>query len=134
MADSGPTPAPGLGQAGEDLAAAHLEAKGYRVLERNYRFNREEVDLVCFHPYADYTQGGELVFVEVKARRGEGFGAPEEAVDRAKQRAVMRVAEAYLHERRLEGSPVRFDVVAVRVPPQGEPEITHHENAFGYFV
>ncbi|MEM1041453.1 MAG: YraN family protein [Bacteroidota bacterium] len=120
------------GDLGEDLAADFLEAKGYRVIERNYRFNREEVDLVCFQPYEDYTQGGELVFVEVKARRGLGYGRPEESVTRDKQKAIMRVAEAYLHETKLEGALVRFDVIAVLFGPGG-PEIEHFENAFGMF-
>lgn len=120
------------GDLGEAVAADFLEAKGYRVIERNYRFNREEVDLVCFQPYEDYTQGGELVFVEVKARRGLGFGRPEEAVTRDKQEAIMRVAEAYLHETKLEGALVRFDVIAVLLG-SGEPEVEHFENAFGMF-
>ncbi|MEP0547979.1 MAG: YraN family protein [Rhodothermales bacterium] len=120
------------GDHGENLAADYLEAKGYRILERNYRFNREEVDLVCFQPYDDYTQGGELVFVEVKARRGLGYGRPEAAVTRDKQEAIMRVAEAYLHETRLEGALARFDVIAVLLGGR-EPEIEHFENAFGMF-
>lgn len=120
------------GDLGEDLAARYLEQKGYRVLERNYRFNREEIDLVCFQPYARYEDGGEIVFVEVKARRGHGFGRPEEAVTEAKQRAIYRVAEAYLHESRLDGAIVRFDVVAITFGP-GEPVIEHFENAFGMF-
>jgi putative endonuclease len=120
------------GRRGEDIAAAHLEAKGYRVLDRNYRFGREEVDVVAFQP-TPANDGGVIVFVEVKARSGDGFGAPEAAVDRAKQQAILRVAEAYLHERRLMPSPTRFDVVAVRFG-SGEPEVTHFENAFGYFV
>lgn len=125
------------GDRGEEIAADFLEAKGYRILERNYRFNREEVDLVCFQPYEDYTQGGELVFVEVKTRRGLGFGRPEDAVTLDKQEAIMRVAEAYLHETRLEGALARFDVVAVLLGPStgagDEPEIEHFENAFGMF-
>ena len=120
------------GDHGENVAADFLEAKGYRILERNYRFNREEVDLVCFQPYDDYTQGGELVFVEVKARRGLGYGRPEAAVTRDKQEAIMRVAEAYLHETRLEGALARFDVVAILFGGR-EPEIEHFENAFGMF-
>jgi putative endonuclease len=120
------------GRRGEDVAAAHLEAKGYRVLDRNYRFGREEVDIVAFQP-TPADDGGVIVFVEVKARSGDGFGAPEAAVDRAKQQAILRVAEAYLHERRLMPSPTRFDVVAVRFG-NGEPVVTHFENAFGYFV
>ena len=121
-----------IGRRGEDLAAAHLEAKGHRVLDRNYRFGREEVDLVTFEPTPN-DDGGMIVFVEVKARSGDRFGAPEAAVDEAKQRAIKRVAEAYLHERRLMPSPVRFDVVAVRLDGP-EPTVEHFENAFGYFV
>ena len=120
------------GRRGEDLAVELLESKGYRVLDRNYRWQREEVDVVAFQP-TPADDGGVIVFVEVKARRGTGYGRPEAAVDAAKQQAVMRVAEAYLHERRLMPSPTRFDVVAVLFGA-GEPEIEHFENAFGYFV
>lgn len=125
-----------FGRRAESLAADFLEAKGYRIMERNYRFNREEVDLICFQPYPRYEDGGELVFVEVKARRGLGFGRPEDAVTADKQRAIFRVAEAYLHETRLNGSIVRFDVVAVTEDPrarEAEPQIEHFENAFGMF-
>ena len=120
------------GRRGEDLAVAMLEAKGYRVMDRNYRFLREEVDIVAFQP-TPADDGGMIVFVEVKARRGTGFGRPEAAVDATKQQAILRVAEAYLHERRLMPSPTRFDVVAVQFG-SGEPQIEHFENAFGYFV
>lgn len=120
------------GQRGEDLAAAFLENKNYTVMDRNYRFQREEVDLVCFQPTPD-NEGGEIVFVEVKARSGDGFGQPEDAVDAEKQRAILRVAEAYVHERRLEGAMLRFDVVAVHLGG-AEPTIRHFENAFGFFV
>lgn len=121
------------GRRGEQLAAAHLEGKGYRILDANYRFGREEVDLVCFQP-TPADDGGEIVFVEVKTRRGSGFGPPEAAVDGPKQAAIKRVAEAYLIERRLMPSPVRFDVVAVTLDARDRPSITHFENAFGYFV
>jgi putative endonuclease len=124
------------GVLGERLAAAFLEAKGYTVLERNYRFSREEVDLVCFQPLPEpgrFEDGGWIVFVEVKTRRGSAFGRPEEAVDVAKQRAILRVAEAYLHERRLTAALCRFDVVAVTLGA-GPPAIEHFENAFGYFL
>ncbi|MEO0560005.1 MAG: YraN family protein [Bacteroidota bacterium] len=121
-----------IGRRGEDVAAAMLDAKGYHILDRNYRFGREEVDIVCFQPNAA-NDGGEIVVVEVKARSGTGFGAPEAAVDTAKQKAILRVTEAYLHERRLMPSPVRFDVIAVQFGG-AEPEIEHFENAFGPFV
>lgn len=121
-----------VGRRGEDVAVSFLEAKGLRVLDRNFRFGREEIDVVAFEP-TPANDGGMIVFVEVKARSGDGFGPPEAAVDEAKQRAILRVAEAYLHERRLFPSPVRFDVVAVRFRGE-QPEVEHFENAFGHFL
>ena len=121
------------GRLGERLAAEFLEARGYRVLDANYRFQREEVDLVCFQP-TPANDGGELVFVEVKTRRGAGFGPPEAAVTPAKQAAIKRVAEAWLLERRMMPSPVRFDVVAVTLDARDRAAVEHFENAFGYFV
>ena len=121
-----------LGRRGEDLAARYLESKGLVVLERRYRFNRAEVDLICFHPSAD-GDGGEIVFVEVKTRSGTGFGRPEEAVTEAKQRQLFRAAEAFMHERKLEGALARFDVVAILIRHGGRPEIRHFENAFWAF-
>lgn len=118
-----------IGDKGEALAAAYLEEKGYRVLDRNYRFERAEVDLVCFDPAEDEEQG-EIVFVEVKTRSGLGYGAPEEAVTEAKQENIVHAAKAYLYECHLEGAPSRFDVVSVLLDPGGEPTIEHFENAF----
>ena len=122
-----------LGDRGEAVAAAYLEGLGYRVMERNYRFDRAEVDLICFEPAEQYDLGGELVFVEVKTRTGLGFGRPEDAVTDEKKRNLFRAAEAYLHERRLDGSPCRFDVVSVILQGDAEPEIEHFKHAFGYF-
>jgi putative endonuclease len=114
-----------IGDRGEDVAAAHLEEAGYRVLERNYHFERNEVDLVCFDPDG----GGEIVFVEVKTRSGMEFGAPEASITEEKQKSLMTVARAYLHERRFEGAPARFDVVTVMLRNE-QPEVNHYENAF----
>jgi putative endonuclease len=114
-----------IGDRGEALAAAFLEDAGYRVLERNYRFGHNEVDLVCLDP----RKGGEIVFVEVKTRSGTGFGPPEASVTEEKRAALTEVSRAYLHERQLEGAPARFDVVGILLT-DGEPEIEHHENAF----
>lgn len=122
-----------VGARGEDLAVDFLESKGYRVIDRNYRFSREEIDIVAFQPAERPQDGGQLVFIEVKTRRGHGFGRPEAAVDRSKQEAIMRTAEAYLHERRLVGSPSRYDVIAITLEG-AEHTLEHFENAFGYFV
>jgi putative endonuclease len=121
------------GRAGEALAATYLEERGFRVMDRNYRFERSEVDIVCFLPAPRYEDGGELVFVEVKTRRGTGFGLPEEAVGADKQRHLVKAARAWLHERRMEGTPCRFDVVSILLRNGAEPEIHHIENAFWIF-
>ena len=120
-----------IGDRGEALAAAHLEGLGYRILDRNYRYERAEVDLVAYAPNAD-DSGGELIFVEVKARRSAAYGTGEESVTEAKRRHLRRAAEAYLYERKLEGAPARFDVVVVWLGP-GAPEVTHYKYAFGMF-
>ncbi len=118
-----------LGRRGEDLAAGYLESKGYVVLDRNYRFERAEIDIVCYQPGPVPENGGDIVFVEVKARSGTGFGRPEEAVGDAKQRQIVHAARAYLYERQLEGAPCRFDVVAI-LDRGGAPSFEHFESAF----
>lgn len=119
------------GSRGEEVAARYLENRGWRVLDRNYRYERAEIDLVCFAPAGDDdAPGGEIVVVEVKARTGLGFGRPEEAVTPEKQRHVARATAAYLHERQLENAPVRFDVVSVLLKPGREPEVEHFRDAF----
>ena len=117
------------GQRGEDLAAEFLERQGLVVMERNYRFERAEVDLVCFEPAERYESGGMLVFVEVKTRRGTGFGLPEEAISAAKRRNISHAARAFLYERQLEGSPCRFDVVSILMDGDA-PQVRHIRNAF----
>lgn len=118
-----------LGDRGEALAAEFLEKKGYRVLARQYRFERAEVDLVCFEPATRYEDGGELVFVEVKTRSGLQFGRPEDAITEEKKRNVIRASEAYLHEQRMDGTPCRFDVIGIMLG-DGKPQIEHFKDAF----
>lgn len=119
-----------LGDRGEDVAAAYLAEKGYRILDRNYRFERAELDLIAFSPGAPDGSGSELVFVEVKTRSGLRFGRPEEAISEVKRRHIVRAAQAYLHERRLEKARCRFDVISIVLPTGDEPEIQHFERAF----
>ncbi|PSQ83693.1 MAG: YraN family protein [Bacteroidetes bacterium QS_7_67_15] len=121
---------PKTGERGEDVAAAYLEENGWRILDRNYRFERAELDLVCFEPAEHSEEGGVIVIVEVKARTGLGFGRPEEAVTPEKQRHVTRAATAYLHERRLENARIRFDVVSVLLGDEQAPQVEHFRDAF----
>ncbi len=121
---------PPLGKRGEEIAAEYLEAKGYRVLDVNYRFERGEIDIVCFDPTpADVASAGEIVFVEVKARSGAAFGRPEDAVTDEKKKRIVATSEAYLYEKKLDGAPCRFDVVSV-IFSGGRPEVRHFRDAF----
>ena len=79
-----------LGSRYEEKAAACLEQRGWRILERNYRCRQGEVDLIC-------RDGGYLVFVEVKYRSDDRFGAPAEAVDGRKQARIRGAAAYYLY-------------------------------------
>jgi putative endonuclease len=114
-----------IGDRGEELAAAHLEKVGYCLLERNYRHERSEVDIVC----RDLDANGEIVFVEVKTRTGQGYGPPEASVTEDKQASLIEVARAYLHEQEMEGTSARFDVVGIMLSGE-EPQIEHYRNAF----
>jgi len=110
------------GLRGEDVAARYLEGLGYRIVERNYRFERGEIDLIA-------RDGDELVFIEVKARRSEAFGPPEDAVTPQKEEQIRKVAEGYLFEREIKEQSCRFDVVAVTFT-RGETDIRLIRNAF----
>src|SRR3989441_5149534 len=83
-----------LGEEGERAAARFLEARGYRILERNYRTRRGEIDLIA-------EDGRILVFVEVKVRLDDRFGGPAAAITPAKQARIARLAQQYLAWRRV---------------------------------
>ena len=108
---------------GEDLAVKYLKKKGYKVIERNYRCQWGEIDLVARHK-------GTLIFVEIKSRSSSDFGLPQDAVDRFKQEKLIQVARAYMAEHHLQETiPARFDVVAVYLTPSG-PEMELIKDAF----
>ncbi len=95
-----------LGHAGEEAAATLQLRAGFRLLDRNWRQGRLELDMVC-------RDGAELVFVEVKTRRSEAYGGPAAAVTPAKRRLLTRAAQAWLTAHQAWHSPCRFDVVCL---------------------
>lgn len=112
-----------LGRWGEELAERHLAAQGLEVLDRNWRCQAGELDIVA-------REGTVLVFVEVKTRSGRAYGEPAEAVSAAKARRIHGLAVRWLAERRPRGTwDLRFDVVAVVRTPGG-PELVHLRGAF----
>jgi putative endonuclease len=111
-----------LGKIGEDLACAELERRGYVVIERRYRRQSGELDIIA-------RDGRTVVFVEVKARDGREFGEATEAVTRLKQRRMTHLALDYLARHRLTECACRFDVVTIHVE-NGLPVVELFQNAF----
>lgn len=112
-----------LGKLGEELAAAFLQRKGYRILERNYRCRCGEVDVVA-------KDGKSIVFVEVKTRRSQCCGDPQQSVTLFKQSQISRAAQTWLAANNLQDASARFDVVAISLDESDRPRIDHIENAF----
>ncbi|MBW2599432.1 MAG: YraN family protein [Deltaproteobacteria bacterium] len=110
------------GKKGEDIAAAYLQKEGYRIVERNYRCLYGEIDIIAM-------DAGDIVFIEVKSRKSDNFGSPEEAVGIIKQRKISKVALNYLQEKKLTEHNARFDIVAIRFVPRGN-RVKIIKNAF----
>lgn len=108
------------GKQGEALAAEHLLTKGFSIRERNWRYGKNEIDLIA-------ELEGFLVFVEVRTRHNNHYGAPEATVGRTKQRLLMRAANHYVEQKDL-FKEIRFDIIAVTLHPQ--LRLQHIEAAF----
>ena len=114
-----------FGQVGERLAAQALRERGYRILEQNFRCRLGEIDLVA-------EEAQDLVFVEVKTRRGTQYGLPEEAITRVKRRKLAEVASYYLDLHAAPERSWRIDVVAVQFSRHGKlEEIRVYQYAVG---
>lgn len=110
-----------IGTQYEEMALEAMKAKGFLLLERNFRCRLGEIDLIGIH-------GNCLTFVEVKYRSSTRSGYPEEAVDGRKQERICRASDYYrLSHRQYQRMQVRYDVVAVLAE-----EVRWYQNAFGY--
>ena len=98
----------GTGNRGEEMAVRYLEKMGYCIIERNFIFQHGEIDIIA-------REGNELVFVEVKLRRGSNFGTPEDSITERKQKLLRRTAEGYLVVHHIDEISCRFDVVAIQI-------------------
>jgi putative endonuclease len=114
----------GLGRHGEELAARHLADKGFHIVARNWRCQSGEIDLIA-------RDGDDLAFVEVRTRRGQAYGSPEESVTPAKQARLAALAETYVQAEAWPGN-WRIDVIAVEMDARGRLlRIDHYANAVG---
>jgi putative endonuclease len=112
-----------LGAEGEARAAAHLRRRGYRIVARNVRAGGVEIDLIA-------RRGRMVVFVEVKTRRSQRTGRPEEAVDARKRERLVRGATAWLHAHPARTRRARFDVIVCEVDPEARWRVRHLPAAF----
>ncbi len=114
-----------LGEWGEEFAAAYLLKQGYSILERNYTFQKAEIDIIA------QKESGTLVIVEVKTRNSAAFGDPQTFVSKRKVQQLVKAADHYVvsHNRDVE---VRFDIIAI-LKNKKEEQLEHIENAFYHF-
>lgn len=111
-----------MGRKGEDLAAEYLSSKGYRILERNWRWSRAEADIIAM-------DGEVLVFVEVKTRTSDYFGSPEEFVSEQKELLLHDLASRYMEHIAHEWE-IRFDIISVLLRDPYGYEIRHIPDAW----
>ena len=110
------------GARGEQLAEEYLLSKGYRLLHRNWRHSHKEIDFIALDENI-------LVFIEIKTRRGLGFGYPEESVTLAKQLHLQAAASAFM-EAHSQYPIMRFDVLSIILKGDKVQELLHLVDAF----
>lgn len=109
-----------IGKSGESLAFTFMINQGFKILERNWRCHRDEIDLIAECEDC-------IIFVEVKTRKSDTFGSPQEFVTKKKQRFMIRAANQFLIDRDID-KPARFDIIAI-TNDEEEP-LEHIPDAF----
>lgn len=110
-----------LGKKGEDAAVNFLQQKGYKIIERNWQYQKYEIDIIAQN--AEF-----IVFIEVKTRSSNRWGNPEEAVSQAKIKRIVEAADFYLRDKDI-SFPARFDIIAAIWTGKGF-DIDHIDDAF----
>ncbi len=103
----------------EDMACEYLRKKDFSIKQRNYRAVSGEIDIIAI-------DGKTLVFIEVKGRSNEKFGSPLEAVNKPKQRKIIKTAICFIKQNKMSGKDIRFDVVGIHP----DNKIEYIKNAF----
>ena len=112
------------GDAGETIAAEYLKGIGYEIIDRNYRTELGEIDIIA-------AGEGYLIFVEVKTRLNENHGYGSDAVNFRKRRKINEVASQYIKKFRLYNQSVRFDIIEVYTE---DKRVEHIKNAFDSYL
>jgi putative endonuclease len=110
-----------LGKKGEEIAASYLIEEGYSIIQQNWRFGKDEIDIIA-------EKDKFVVIVEVKTRSSSFYGEPEDAVDNQKQRFLIRATDAYVNQKEID-LEVRFDIISI-IFESGKHTIRHIEDAF----
>jgi putative endonuclease len=111
-----------LGKKGEDLAFLYLVKKGYKIKERNWFYEKAEIDIIATHEK-------QLVIVEVKTRAAAIYEEPRDAISDSKIRFLTHAAEAYILEKEID-LETRFDVIFIKWFGDEKYELNHIEEAF----
>ena len=114
-----------LGKAGEQIAADYLKKKGYRIITRNWRYRKAEIDIIA-------EANGVLVVIEVKTRSSNHYGNPQDFISKEKIRLLVLATDAYITKKEIT-LQVRFDIVSVLIPPKKKVTIQHIEDGFFHF-
>lgn len=114
-----------FGNLAEQLAADFLEKKGYKILVKNFRYQKAEIDIIASFENL-------IIIVEVKARGSDIFMEPQEAVTKKKIKSLVMAADFFMKDRNLD-QEVRFDIIAVLPDERKRLQITHLEDAFQSF-
>ena len=114
-----------FGKLAEELAEQFLVQKNYKILAKNYRYQKAEIDLI-----AEFEN--QIIIVEVKARKTDAFMLPQEAINKKKIRLIVSAANDFLEQNNI-NLETRFDVISVLPNETGKLEINHIENAFEAF-
>ena len=112
-----------LGISGEELAARHLQQRGWRVVARNYRFGHKEIDLIA-------RRARTVAFIEVKTRSRLRWGHPFFAVNTRKRAEIERVARIWSDRHARPDDELRFDAIAIYRTDEGHLHLEHIENAW----
>ena len=114
-----------FGNKAEELAADFLKKKGYKIIARNFRWQKAEIDIIA-------SFDSKIIIVEVKARNTDAFLEPHEAVNKKKIKNLVFAADQFMQENnRVE--EVRFDIISLLPDEKGELKISHIEEAFDAF-